>query len=142
MPASHTSNLPILAAIQPVDLRHKRATLSPARCAMEPGHLLHSVLTHTPDGNARHLKSRHQFASIAQKLICLSDDNNIRAALWADHRWLVVGEHYETPYFHSRHRHPPSGAAYVRLKRMSASAPVSDVSAPAYTNGYDPFCGL
>jgi len=38
-------NLPILAGIQPAELRHKRATLSLAHCAMEPGHLLHSVLS-------------------------------------------------------------------------------------------------
>jgi len=41
-------NLPILAGIQPAELRHKRATLSLARHSMAPGHLLHSVLTCPP----------------------------------------------------------------------------------------------
>ena len=41
-------NLPILAGIQPAELRHKRATLSLARHSMAPGHLLHSVLICPP----------------------------------------------------------------------------------------------
>jgi len=39
-----TDNLPILASMQPAELRRKRATLSVGRRAMEPGHLLHSAL--------------------------------------------------------------------------------------------------
>jgi len=38
-------NLPILAGIQPAELRRREATLSLGRRAMEPGHLLRSVLT-------------------------------------------------------------------------------------------------
>ena len=38
-------NLHILAGIQPAELRRKGTTLSLARRAMEPGHLLHSALT-------------------------------------------------------------------------------------------------
>jgi len=38
-------NLPILAGIQSVEPRRNGATLSLARRAMEPGHLLHSALT-------------------------------------------------------------------------------------------------
>jgi len=37
-------NLPILAGIQPAELRRRGATLSLVRRAMEPGHLLHSAL--------------------------------------------------------------------------------------------------
>jgi len=54
-------NLPILASIQPVELRRKAATLSPARRAMEPGHLLHSALTRPSSAVVRRLKSRHPF---------------------------------------------------------------------------------
>jgi len=43
-------NLPILAGIQPAELRHTGATLSLARRAMEPEHLLHSALTCPPKG--------------------------------------------------------------------------------------------
>ena len=38
-------NLPILADIQPAELRRNEAKLSLACRAMEPGHLLHSALT-------------------------------------------------------------------------------------------------
>jgi len=75
-------NLPILAGIQPAELRRKEAPLSLARRAMEPGHLL--------------------------LLEC-----------------GVVGEHYESPSFHPRHRHPTSGMAlpkaqWVRLNHLRA----------------------
>ena len=52
-------NLPILAGIQPAELRRNAATLSLARraIAMEPGHQLHSALTCPPGANARRLKS-------------------------------------------------------------------------------------
>ena len=51
-------NLPILAGIQPAELRRSGATRSLGRCAMEPGHLLHSALT--PSSSvAQRLKSRH-----------------------------------------------------------------------------------
>jgi len=53
---------------------------------MEPGHLLHSALTRPSSAVARRLKSRHPFVPAAQ-LISLSDNNNIRAAQWADHQW-------------------------------------------------------
>ena len=36
---------------------------------------------------ASRLKSRHPFVPAAQQLISLSDNNNIRAAQWADHQW-------------------------------------------------------
>jgi len=38
-------NLPILVGIEPAELRRSGATLSLARSAMEPGHLLHSAFT-------------------------------------------------------------------------------------------------
>jgi len=60
-------NITILAGIQPAELRRKAATLSLARRAMEPAHLLHSALTCPPSGNARNLKSRHPFVSAANK---------------------------------------------------------------------------
>jgi len=80
-------NLLTLVGIQPAELRHKGATLSLERRAMEPGHLFHSALTCPPSANARHLKSRHPFVPSAQQLISSSDNNNICAAHWADHRW-------------------------------------------------------
>ena len=70
-------NLPMLAGIQPAELRCKGAIPSLARRPMEPGHL---------SGNAWCLKSRHPFVPAAQ-LISSSDDNGRNASLWADYRW-------------------------------------------------------
>jgi len=88
MPASYISGQPsILAAIQPAELRRIGATLSLARRAMEPGHLLHSTLTRPSSANARRLKSKNPFVPAAQQLISFSDNINIRAPHWADHQW-------------------------------------------------------
>jgi len=80
-------NLPILSDIRHAELRRNEATLCRPACrAMEPGNLLLPALTCPPSGNARHFKSRRPFVPAAQKLISSSDNNNIRAALWVDHR--------------------------------------------------------
>ena len=55
----------------------------------------------------------------------------------------VVGQHYETPYFHPQNRHPPlwdyPAKNSVGLRTCStASAQVSDVSAPDCRNGVWP----
>ena len=70
-----------------IELLCNGATLSLACRAMEPGHLLHSVLTRPSSANARRLKSIHPFVPAAQQLISLSDNNNIRAAQWVDYQW-------------------------------------------------------
>jgi len=80
-------NLPILAGIQPAELRCNGATLSLARRATEPGHLLHSAHTRPSSADAWRLKSRHPFVPAAQYLISSSDNNNIGSAQWADHQW-------------------------------------------------------
>jgi len=80
-------NRPILAGIQPAELRRIGATLSLARRAMEPGHLLHSALTRPSSANALRLKLRHPFVPTAQHLISSSDNNTIRGAQWVDHQW-------------------------------------------------------
>jgi len=62
-------NLPILVGIQPSELRRKGATLSLARRAMEPGHLLHSVLTCPPTANALRLnRGTHLYQARRQDL--------------------------------------------------------------------------
>jgi len=71
--------LPILAGIQPAELRRSGTKLSLGRRAMEPGHLLHSALTRPSSADARRLKSRHSFVPAVQQPISFSD-NNIRAA--------------------------------------------------------------
>ena len=63
-------NLPILAGIQPAELRRKGGTLSLARCAMEPGNLLHSAITRPSSAVARgrnrytHLHLPHNILSV------------------------------------------------------------------------------
>ena len=78
-----TDNLPILAGIQPAELRQRGVTLILGHRAME-----HGVPWSTrPSGaTAWRLKSRHPFVPAAKQLISFSD-NNIRAAHWADHQW-------------------------------------------------------
>jgi len=95
-------SLPIFAGIKPAKLRWNGDTLSPARRAMEPGQLLHSALTRVQmhgvqmhgacpsRADARRLKSRHPFAPPAQQLSRSSDNNNTRAAQWADHWWKAA----------------------------------------------------
>jgi len=78
-------NLPTLAGIQPSELRRIGATLSLERHAMEPGHLLHLALNRPSSANIWSLKSRHPFVPTEQHLISSSDNNNIRAAWWADY---------------------------------------------------------
>jgi len=76
-------NLSILAGIQPADLRRNGSTLFLVRRATELGHLLHSALIRLSSADARRFKSRHLFVPAAH-LISLSDNNNTRAAQWAD----------------------------------------------------------
>jgi len=91
MPASYTSGKPFNPRRpQPAELCRNGATLSLARRAMEPGHLLHSALTCQSSAKTRHVKSRHPFAPAAQKLISSFDNNNnLYAVHWADHQWNV-----------------------------------------------------
>jgi len=70
--------------MQPAELRRKGVTLSLARRAMEPEHLLHSALTRPSSADARRLKSRQLLVSAAQQLITSSDNNK-----WLDHQWNV-----------------------------------------------------
>jgi len=54
---------------------------------MESGHLLYSALTCPSSANAWRFKSGHPFVPVAQHPISLSDNNNMRAAICADHLW-------------------------------------------------------
>jgi len=107
---------------------------------MEWGHLLHSALTCPPGGNPQHLKSRHPFVPTTQQLISSSDDNNRSAALWADINdgtrsgWRTLQDSvlsYPTlaPTHLERSCQEQCGSG------LTASTPVSDVSAPVYSNG-------
>jgi len=77
-------NLPFLADIQPAELRRNGDTLSLARRAMEPGHLLHSALTRPPSANARHLDTH----SCPPPPVHLTTTTYVQRT--GDHLWKVV----------------------------------------------------
>jgi len=124
-PPLATPLLPILAGIQPAELRRSGPTLPLGRRAMEPGHLLHSTLTRPSSAAARRLKSRHLFVPAAQQLISFSDNNNILSAQWADHQWNVEWADNPTrlrTLIPDTGTHPPGMTlprrAWVRLNRL------------------------
>ena len=72
-------------AVQPAE----EATLSLARRALEPVHLLHSKLYAFANEHFRRLKSRHPFVPAAQQLLKKVDNLNISATNWADYKWSM-----------------------------------------------------
>ena len=79
--------LPILAGIQPAELRRKGALVRLAgRATMDPNHLLHGRLLIASEPAPR-LRSRHPFVPAAQQLLQQCRDHNISAARWADYQW-------------------------------------------------------
>ena len=139
-------NLPMLAGIQPAEVRRRGGTLSLGHRAMESGHLFHSVLTRPSDAAARRLKSRHPFVPAAKHQISFSDSNNIRAAHWADHQWNAEwadGPQDSVLYFQTPvHTHPEWPSQEQPGFGSTASTPMSVVSAPACILGYVLLCGL
>ena len=93
---------------------------------MESGYLLHSALTCPP-------------GAIVLAAQFISSSDNIRVVHWADHQWkgewLVNLTRLRT-FIPDTGTHPPGMTSQEqRGSGLTASAPVSDVSAPAYTNG-------
>ena len=100
--ASYTSGQPSNPRRHPTCWASSQwSPLSPARRAMEPGNLLHSALAWPSSADTRRLKSRHPFVHAAH-LISSSDNNNIRAAQWADHQWNA--EWADKPAWQPPHR--------------------------------------
>ena len=139
MPASYTSGQLSNPHRHPTCwASSQRSTLSLARRAMEPGHLLHSVLTRPSGAAARRLEMRHPFVPTTQQIISFSDNIIIRAAQLADQQWNAEWADNSTRL---RTSIPDTGThtpgmtlprrAWVRLNRL---APVLDVSAPACAN--------
>ena len=82
-----TDNLPVHSGIQPAELRRQGATLFLAnRSSLNPGHILHGQLTEPQAASKKRLKSRHQFAPAARKLLHKSE-LGIRAAQWTNLTW-------------------------------------------------------
>ena len=84
-----TDNLFVLSGITPTELRKKKATLSLAGRAQQPGHLLHDRLTSHPYEGHRQLKSRHPIVPAAQELLRDASELGTSAARWADHSWSI-----------------------------------------------------
>ena len=76
-----TDYLPVLAGIQPAELRRLGATLFLAyRGSLDPSHILYELLAGSPDGYRERLKSRRPFVPAAQKLLQDLTELDIRAA--------------------------------------------------------------
>ena len=83
-----TDNLPILAGIQPAELRRRGATLSLCnRATFNPDHILHEQLVGKQNAHQGRLKSRRPFVPAAQKLLDSLTDSDIPAAQWIDYVW-------------------------------------------------------
>ena len=121
-----TDDLYALAGIQPSELRRKRATLSLARRAQDPKHMLHERLLSPPYGGHRQLKSRRPFVPAALDLLNDANALSISAAgSWADHKWNTEWQECALRLhgFIADVGSLPSGMhfpgpAWVRLKRL------------------------
>ena len=83
-----TDYLPILAGIQPAELRRRGATLYLAnRATLNPDHTLHEQLVGKQNVHQGRLKSRRPFVPAAQKLLDSLTESDIRAAQWMDYVW-------------------------------------------------------
>ena len=59
------------------------------RGSLDPGHVLHELLTGSPDCYRERLKSRRPFVPAARKLLQDLTELDIRAAQWTDFRWSM-----------------------------------------------------
>ena len=85
-----TDDLYALAGIQPSELRRKRATLSFARRAQNPKHMLYERLLSSPYVGHGQLKSRRPFVPAALDLINDADTLSTSATgSWADRKWNI-----------------------------------------------------
>jgi len=130
-------NLPLLAGIQPADLRGKRASLLCfAHRTMEPAHLIHPALTESLGGNARQLKSRHPFLPAAQLTVHLTTTYVRRTGRITNEMrsgWTTLGDSIlSSPT--SAPTLPGWLCQEQRGSDLTTSAPLSDASAPVCTN--------
>ena len=83
-----TDYLPVLAGIQPAELRRLGATLSLAyRGSLDPDHILYELLAGSTHGYRERLKSRRPFVPAARKLLQDLTELDIRSAQWTDFKW-------------------------------------------------------
>ena len=83
-----TEDLPVLAGIQPAELRRLGATLSLANCAMHnPNHVLHGPFVGQQDAHLGRFRSRRPFVPAAWKLLGSLSKLDIRVKQWTKHKW-------------------------------------------------------
>ena len=123
-----TDYLPVLADIQPAELRQLGATLSLAyRGSLDPGHILYELLAGSKDGYRERLKSRRPFVPVARKLLQDLTELDIRAAQWTDFKWSTEYSECSSDLraFIPRTSIRPMGiglprSSWVRLNRLRA----------------------
>ena len=123
-----TDYLPVLAGIQPAELRRLGATLSLAyRGSLDPDHILHELLAGSPDGHRERLKSRRPFVPAARKLLQDLTELDIGAAQWTDFKWSMEYSECSSDLraFIPRTSTRPMGmglprSSWVRLNRLRA----------------------
>ena len=85
-----TDYLPVLAGIQPAELRRLGATFSLAyRGSLDPGHILYELLAGSTHSYRGRQKSRCPFVPAARKLLQDLTELDIRAAQWTDFQWCT-----------------------------------------------------
>ena len=81
-------HLPVLASIQPVELRRLEATLFLANGAIhDPDLVLHGQLVGQQDALLGRLKSRRSLVPTAWKLLGSLSELDIRVKQWTKHKW-------------------------------------------------------
>ena len=83
-----TEDLPVLAGIQPAELRRLGVTLSLANRAIHnPHHVLHGQLVGQQDAHLGRLRSRRPFVPAAWKLLDSLSELDVRVKQWTKHKW-------------------------------------------------------
>ena len=83
-----TEDLPVLAGIQPAELRRLGSTLSLAnRAVHDPEYVLHGKLVGQQDAHLGRLSSRRPFVPAAWKLLGSLSELDIRVKQWTNHKW-------------------------------------------------------
>ena len=120
-----TDYLTILAGIPPAELRRRQATVTLARRALEPNHLLHYKIISPELRQSRRLKSRHSFVPAARELQSNLNQLDITAADWAKHLWRSEWNNCNTQLHHFIYNidTPPPGMhlprrSWVRLNHL------------------------
>ena len=86
--SSPTEDLPVLAGIQPADLRRFGVTLSLVNRAIhDPDHVLHGQLVGQQDAHQGRLRSRRTFVPTGWKLLDSLSELDIRMKQWTKHKW-------------------------------------------------------